>query len=260
MPEVTKYPAGTPSWVDLASPDVDRSLDFYGQLLGWTFDEGSPETGGYRMARKGGKSVAGVAPLMEGQPPAWTTYISVDDADKTAAAVGEAGGQVLMEPMDVMNFGRMAIFMDPTGAAIAVWQPRDHIGSELVNEPGAVVWNELATRDADAAKEFYSAVFGWNWTLMSPDGDAYWLFLVGERTTGGLMPMVGDMWPPEIPSHWMVYFDVDDADAAAAKVTELGGSVTVPPTDIPPGRFAVVNDPSGAVFSIIAVTQPDPAP
>jgi uncharacterized protein len=263
MPEVTKYPAGTPSWVDLGSPDPDASASFYGDLFGWTIVEAGPveETGGYRMCHLRDKIVAGLGPLMgEGQRPSWTTYVSVDDADKTAARVTEAGGQVLVEPMDVMAAGRMAVFVDPTGAMFSIWQPGETIGAQLVNEPGTLCWNELATRDAETAKSFYSHVFDWTWQRMDGDGPEYWMFEVSSRVSGGLMPMVGDMWPADLPSHWMTYFAVDDADVSAARVTELGGSVIVPPTDIPPGRFAVVNDPHGAAFSILKLKQADPAP
>ena len=263
MPEVTKYPAGTPSWVDLGSPDPDAAASFYGDLFGWKVVQVEPveETGGYRMCHLRDNIVAGLGPLMgEGQPPSWTTYVSVDDADKTAARVSEAGGQVLVEPMDVMAAGRMAVFMDPTGAVFSIWQPGETIGAQLVNEPGTLCWNELATRDAETAKNFYSHVFDWTWQPMAVDGPEYWMFEVGGRVSGGLMPMVGDMWPADLPSHWMTYFAVDDADASAAKVTELGGNVSVPPTDIPPGRFAVVSDPHGAVFSILKLDQADPAP
>jgi predicted enzyme related to lactoylglutathione lyase len=202
-----------------------------------------------------------MGPLMgEGQPPSWTTYVSVDDADKTAARVTEAGGQVLMEAMDVMAAGRMAVFMDPTGAAFSIWQPGETIGAQLVNEPGTLCWNELATRDAGAAKTFYSHVFDWTWQPMAPGGPEYWMLEVAGRVSGGLMPMVGDMWPADMPSHWMTYFAVDDSAASATQVSELGGAVMVPPTDIPPGRFAVVNDPHGAVFSILKLNQADPAP
>jgi uncharacterized protein len=262
MPDVTHYPPGTPSWVDLSSPDIDASAAFYGALLGWNVVEAGPveETGGYRMAFLRDKPVSGMGPAMgEGQPPSWTTYMTVEDADKTAAAVAEAGGQTLLEPMDVLTVGRTAIFLDPTGAAFAVWQPRDHIGAGVVNEPGALCWNELTTRDAEAAKSFYSQVFGWTWEPVPMDEITYSMFQVDGRVAGGLVTM-NDQWPPEIPAHWMVYFAVDDCDASAAKVSELGGAVSVPPTDIPPGRFAVVNDPHGAMFSVIALVQADGGP
>ncbi len=262
MPEVTKYPPGTPSWGDLGTTDVDASARFYRGLFGWSVEEaGDPElTGGYRMATLQGKPVAGIGPMMsEGQPPAWTTYITVDDADKTAAQVAEAGGQTLLEPMEVLTVGRMAIFLDPTGAAFAVWQPRDHIGAGLVNDPGAMCWNELTTRDVEAAKAFYSQVFGWTWEAMPMEGFTYWMFQVGGRGVGGLMTM-DDNWPAEVPAHWMLYFAVDDCDASAAKAGELGGNVSVPPTDIAVGRFSVLNDPHGAVFSVIKLNETDTGP
>jgi uncharacterized protein len=261
MAEVTKYPPGTPSWADLGTPDIDASARFYSGMFGWQIDEVGPveETGGYRIATLRGKRVAGLGPLMgEGQPTAWSTYIAVDDADKTAALVGDNGGQVLMAPMDVMQAGRMAVFMDPTGAAFSIWQAGDTIGAELVNEPGTMSWNELATRDAERAKEFYASAFGWTWQAMD-EGESYWMLLVNGRVSGGLMPM-GDQFPPEVPAHWMVYFAVDDADASADKAKSLGGTVMVPPTDIPPGRFSVIQDPQGAAFTVIKLLQPDPAP
>jgi uncharacterized protein len=262
MAEVTKYPPGTPSWVDLASPDIEGSARFYSKLFGWQVNEAGPveETGGYRIATLRDKSVAGMSPPMggEGQPPAWNTYISVDDVDKTTAFVSDNGGQVLMGPMDVMDAGRMAVYMDPTGAVVSAWQPGNHIGAQLVNEPGALSWNELATRDVDRAKEFYSNVFGWTWQPMD-ESQSYWMLEVNGRVSGGLMPM-GDQFPPEVPNHWMVYFAVADTDASAEKAKGLGATVMVPPTDIPPGRFAALTDPQGAAFTIIKLEQPDGAP
>ena len=164
MSERTSYAPGTPCWVDLATPDLEAAVEFYGPLFGWEMPElpKLEQMGGYRRAKKGGKDVAGMMPLMqEGQPPAWSTYVSVADADATAAAVKENGGSVISEPMDVMELGRMAIFADPTGAVFGIWQPGTFAGAELVNEPGALAWNELNTRDPSAAKAFYGAVFGW---------------------------------------------------------------------------------------------------
>ena len=161
----TTYEPGTPSWVDFASPDLDASIEFYGGLFGWDVpeSENAEQTGGYRLAMKDGKPAAGMMPQMqEGQPSAWTTYISVEDAEATAAAVKEAGGTVIAEPMDVMDLGTMAVFADPTGAVFGVWQPGTFHGAGVVNEPGAIAWNELNTRDLAGAKEFYGAVFGWD--------------------------------------------------------------------------------------------------
>lgn len=254
MSERTSYTPGTPSWVDLGSPDVDASAEFYGALFGWDVQEaGDPEqTGGYRMAYLSEKPVAGMMKLMqEGQPPAWTTYVSVQDADATAAKVGEAGGSVMMDPMDVLDVGRMAVLADPTGAVFSIWQPRAHPGAGLVNEPGAFAWNELNTRDPDAAKAFYGAVFGWDIEDHEMEGmGTYTEWKQGEDPMGGMMDMRGRV-PDEVPAHWLTYFAVEDTDASVEKVKELGGGVAFGPIDIPAGRFAVVHDSYGAMFAVI---------
>lgn len=260
MSERTSYTPGTPSWVDLGSPDLDAAVEFYGALFGWDVHEaGDPEqTGGYRMAYLSDKPVAGMMPLMqEGQPPAWTTYVSVEDADATAAAVREAGGSVIAEPMDVMDVGRMAVFADPAGAVFSIWQPRAHPGAGLVNEPGAFTWNELNTRDPGAAKPFYAAVFGWDIEDHEMEGmGTYTEWKQGEDPMGGMMDMRGRV-PDEVPPHWLTYFAVEDTDATVEKVKELGGGVAFGPIDIPAGRFAVVHDPHGAMFAVIKM--PDEA-
>ncbi len=160
MPE---YAPGTPSWVELSSPDTDAAAEFYGGLMGWSATEPGPaETGGYRMFQQDGKNIGGLmGHMQEGQPTAWATYVSVADADETAAKVKAAGGTAVVEPMDVMDIGRMAFFADPTGAVFGIWQPKTFTGADLVNEPGSLCWNEVLTRDADADKAFYPAVFGW---------------------------------------------------------------------------------------------------
>jgi hypothetical protein len=248
--EMTSYLPGTPSWVDLGTPDPQAAADFYAGLFGWEVVDQGAEAGNYRMCSLRGHSVAGIGPAQQPGRPYWTTYISVADAEKTAAAVTEHGGSVLAGPMAVFDLGTMAVFADPEGAAFAVWQPAAHIGSGLANEPGSVVWNELTTRAPERATAFYSAVFGWEPVSEQLGDMPYVTWKQNGRTIGGLMVM-GDGWPAEVPAHWMVYFEVADADAAAARITELGGTVSVPPTDIPPGRFAVANDPQGAVFSIM---------
>jgi predicted enzyme related to lactoylglutathione lyase len=259
MPEVTEYAPGTPSWVDLASPDPDASARFYGGLFGWDAAETGPveETGGYRMLQRDGRNIAGLGPTQgEGQPAMWTTYVRTGDAEATAAKVREAGGRVMMEPFDVLGAGRMAVFVDPGGAFISVWQPQRHHGADLVNEPGAFCWNELATRDVDAAKRFYGAVFGWDAETNAYGETSYTEWKLGGRSIGGMIQM-NEQWPEDVPPHWMVYFATDDVDAATRRVEELGGKVSVPPTDTPAGRFTVVNDPHGAVFSIIELATGD---
>jgi predicted enzyme related to lactoylglutathione lyase len=257
MTEVSQHAPGTPSWVDLASPDPDASARFYRGLFGWTATEPGPveETGGYRMLQRDGRDVAGLGPVQsEGQPAMWTTYVSTDDADAVAERVREAGGQVIMEPFDVFDAGRMAVFGDALGAVISVWQPRATIGAQVVNEPGSLAWNELAARDIDAAKRFYEAVFGWQAETNAYGDTSYTEWKLDGRSVGGMIEM-NEQWPAEIPAHWMVYFAVEDIDAAVARAQELGGKVAVEPTDTPVGRFAVLNDPHGAVFSVIRLSR-----
>lgn len=257
MSEAPDYVPGTPSWVDLSSPDPDASAAFYGALFGWeAFSAGPPEqTGGYRMFTLGGQQVAGLGPLPEGQPAWWTTYVTVADADETVAKAQAVGGRVMLAPMDVLDAGRMAVLADPLGAVFAIWQPDQHHGAAVVNEPGALCWNELACRDIEQAKTFYGAVFGWQGDTSTTEGMTYTEWRLAGRTIGGMIEM-NEQWPPEVPPHWMVYFAVADCDATAARCTELGGKVSAPPTDIRPGRFAVLNDPHGVVFSVIQMAQP----
>jgi hypothetical protein len=254
MAEMTAYEPGTPSWVDLSSADTKESAQFYGSLFGWEWAE-APDGGGYGMFSQGGKVIAGLGPIMQpGQPEAWTTYVSVADADATAAKVTAAGGTVLMPPMDVLDVGRMAIFMDDGGAVIAAWQPRRHIGAELVNEPVSLTWNELVSADIDKSKAFYGAVFGWEGDTNQMGPMTYTEWKLGGRTIGGMMAL-GPQLPEGTPPHWMTYWAVADTDATAAKVTELGGTLMAPPTDIPPGRFAVIADPHGAVSAVIRMAN-----
>lgn len=254
MSERTSYEPGTPSWVDLGSPDLDAAAEFYAGLFGWQVPaaENVEQTGGYRRATKDGADVAGLMPLMqEGQPTVWSSYVAVADADATAAAVKEAGGTVMAEPMDVMDLGRMAIFADPTGAVFGIWQAGTFPGAGRVNEPGALAWNELGTRDVDAAKAFYGAVFGWGFEDhdMGEMG-TYTEWQLDGNAIGGMMDIGGRM-PDEIPAHWLVYFAVENTDAAVETVKSSGGDVRFGPIDIPAGRFAVVGDPQGAVFAVI---------
>lgn len=253
MPE---YAPGTPSWVELSTPDADASAAFYDELMGWRATEPGPaeETGGYRMFQYDGKNVAGMMPHMQqGQPTAWATYISVADADETASKVKEAGGNTIVEPMDVMDLGRMAFFMDPSGAAFGVWQPRNFAGADLVNEPGSLCWNEVLTRDAESGKAFYPQVFGWHAGRPSFEGapDTYTVWEAEGRPVGGMMQMSDEYFPAEVPSHWNVCFAVADCDATVAKARELGGTVTQEPMDMPIGRFAGIVDPQGASFTIM---------
>jgi len=253
MAEFTSYPPGTPCWVDLSTSDVAAAEAFYSALFGWEVGDTGPEGGGYAMFLKSGKYVAGVGPLpMEGQPPAWTTYVCVDDADATLSKVKAAGGAVFVEPMDVLDVGRMAVFADPTGAPVALWQPRAHQGAQLANEPGAFCWNELQTRDTEAAKVFYRAVFGWDAHTTESPVMAYTEWKRGEEAIAGMMDMPDDV-PPQVPAFWLVYFAVTDCDATVAEASDLGGATLVAPMDVRPGRFSVLTDPNGAVFAVMAM-------
>ena len=263
MPERTSYTQGTPSWVDLPTTDQAAAKAFYAGLFGWTYDDqpmGAEGEGGegqvYSMAMLGGHEVAAIStqpPEMAaaGAPPMWNTYLAVDSVDDATAKVEAAGGKVAMAPFDIMDAGRMSFVIDPAGAPVALWQANQHIGATLVNEPGAISWNELVTTDPGVTK-FYSDVVGLTAETMDMGQSPYTVFKAGEAMVGGSMaPQM-----PGVPNHWHVYFGTDDADATAAKAAELGGSVIVPPFDTPVGRMAVLSDPQGAVFSIIKPTPP----
>ena len=253
MPARTSYLQGTPNWVDLQTTDADAAKAFYGTLLGWTFDDQPmPEGQVYSMAKLGEENVAAIAPqspdmAAAGVPPMWNTYLAVDSVDEAVTKVEAAGGQIAMAPFDVMNAGRMAFVLDPGGAAVGLWQAGQHIGATRVNEPGAVLWNELITADPAGSTGFYQQVVGLTTSDMEMEGQKYTVFEAGGQQVGGTTPPQ----MPGVPNHWHVYFATADADATAAKATELGGSVLVTPFDSPVGRMAVLRDPQGATFSII---------
>jgi predicted enzyme related to lactoylglutathione lyase len=254
------YAPGTPSWVELSTAQADASAAFYGELMGWSPSEAGPadETGGYRMFQQNGQNVGGLMGHMEeGQPTAWATYVSVADADETAAKVKAAGGNVIVEPMDVMDIGRMAVFADPTGAVFGVWQPKSFTGADLVNVPNSLCWNEVLTRDADTNKAFYPAVFGWTATRPTFEGapENYTVWEADGKPVGGMMQMSDEYFPPQVPPHWSVCFAVADADATVAKARELGATIANEPMDMPIGRFAGLIDPQGASFTIMQMAS-----
>jgi predicted enzyme related to lactoylglutathione lyase len=260
MSERNSYDPGTPCWVELSgTPDVEASARFYGDLFGWEVPElpASAEMGGYRRAKLRDRDVAGVSPQMEdGQPTVWATYVSVADADATTAAVTNAGGSVVAEAMDVMELGRMAVFADPQGAVFGIWQPGTFQGAELVNEYGTFGWNELGTRDTAAAKEFYGAVFGWGSVdEESERAGTYTVWKLGEAMVGGMLDMNALGMPAEVPPNWLIYFTVEDTDAAVETAKSAGGGVRMEPIDIPIGRFAVLADQFGAVFAVMQPSE-----
>jgi uncharacterized protein len=274
MPERDGYIPGVPCWVDTSQPDPEAAAEFYGVLFGWEVENVLPpdSPGKYFIARIRGADVAAVGSIPEGAPPMalWNTYVWVESADEAAAKVRDAGGSVVTEPFDVMDSGRMAVFADPEGAVFCVWQAKEHKGAQIVNEHGSLNFNVLNTRDADAAKPFYGAVFGWE-VLELPGGFEMWT-LPGygdhletihpdvrkqvEESGGpeGFVDVVASINPigddqPDTPPHWGVTFAVDDADAIAEKAAELGGNVVAPPFDAPWVRMTVISDPQGATFT-----------
>jgi predicted enzyme related to lactoylglutathione lyase len=272
MPERDGYIPGVPCWVDTSQPNPKAAVDFYGGLFGWEFEDVMPEgaPGEYYIGRIRGGDVAAVGSIPEGAPrmAMWNTYVWVESTDATAAKVLDAGGKVLMEPFDVMDAGRMAVFADPEGAVFCVWQANKHRGARVVNEHGALNFNALNTRDANGAKPFYHAVFGWQ-TLTLDSGVEMWT-LPGygdhlERDNPGLRKQVEEFGAhpgfidvvatinpiadePDVPPHWSVTFGTDDADATAETAARLGGRVVMPPFDAPWVRMTVLADPQGAFF------------
>jgi predicted enzyme related to lactoylglutathione lyase len=253
MPE---YPPGTPSWVELSTPDPVASAEFYGAVMRWNATEPGPveETGGYQMFQQDEQRIAGLMRHMqEGQPTAWATYFSVADADDIAAKVKAAGGSVVVDPMDVTDIGRMAFFVDPAGAVFGVWQPKSFAGADLVDEPNSLCWNEVLTRDGQAERAFYPAVFGWTAGRAPFEGapESYVVWELDGKPVGGMMEMTDEYFPPEVPPHWAVCFAVADCDATVATAREHGATVTTEPMDMPIGRFANLIDPQGASFSVM---------
>jgi uncharacterized protein len=257
MPQRTSYDQGTPSWVDLQTPDPDAAKSFYTALFGWTYDDQPiPEGGVYSMAMMGKEQVAAMAqqpPEMAtaGAPAFWNTYLAVDDVDAAVAKAEGAGGKTLMPAMDVMDAGRVGFVADAGGAAVGLWQAKEHIGATLVNEPGTIVWNELVTEDPVAAEPFYREVVGLTTTTMEMGDQPYTLWVAGDAQVGGLMaPQT-----PGTPNHWHVYFEVEDTDKAIETAQEQSGRVVAGPFDTPVGRIASLADPQGGVFSVL---QPPP--
>lgn len=258
MTHVESHPPGTPTWVDLSTTDPEAARAFYTGLFGWTFQIGGPELGGYALAALDGRNVGGLGPRMPDSPgpTAWTLYFATADAAATCAAIKQHGGGVMVEPMDVMGEGWMAIASEPTGGVFGLWQPGRNKGSQVIDEPGALAWNELNTRDLKKASEFLGRVFGHEVKKLEDPGMEYVTLHLGDRTVGGILQM-NAQWPAEVPPHWMIYFAVADTDASCARVRELGGKVCVPPFDTPYGRISVVEDPQGALFSLVK-TKPQP--
>ena len=251
MGERTKYAPGTFSWADLTTTDQPAAKAFYSALFGWEAEDMPVGEGVfYSMMSIDGKNVAAIAPQPEqqrdaGVPPTWQSYVTVEDADATVQRAKELGGTAHADAFDVMEAGRMAVLQDPHGAFFMIWQPRAHIGAQLVNSPGTLTWNELSCPDFDATTAFYGGLFGWTFAPFEGSPESYLLIQNGESGNGGIRPLQ----PPDMPPHWLAYFGVEDLDASLAKLEELGGSKVTDPIDIGVGRIAVVRDPQGAAFA-----------
>ena len=253
MPQRDEAPIGAPCWIDLFTSDPDRSRSFYGELFGWTSEEAGEEYGGYINFSKDGLPVAGAMRNdgQSGTPDVWSVYLATEDAKATADAAAANGGQVLVPAMDVGEQGTMAVVTDAGGAAIGIWQPGLHRGFGIHGEPGTPTWFELFTRDYDASVEFYRQVFGWDTHVAGDTPEFRYTTLgEGESQLAGIMDASGFL-PEGVPAHWSIYFGVEDADAALAKIVELGGSVVRPAEDTPYGRLAEAADPTGAHFKLI---------
>ncbi|MFI1964205.1 VOC family protein [Streptomyces pathocidini] len=256
--KITEPVLSAPAWAELGTSDPEGAAAFYGRVLGWRAEtDPRPEAGGYTRLLLDDDPVAGLVPHQAaGQPVAWTFSVAVADADGTAGEVPKAGGTVLLDPTDVLDLGRYAVIADPGGAVLTLWEARTFRGAARLNEPGALCWVELATRDTAAAEAFYGSVFGW-----SAEGGPYVHWGVGGRNFGGMVRM-DERYPEGAPPHWTLYFAVLNVDAAVNTATEAGGSVGYPAMDIPgTGRVAGLYDPQGGAFAVytpegVARTEP----
>lgn len=254
MGERTRHEAGTFSWTDLTTTDQDGAKSFYGALFDWEATDNPVGDGVvYSMMKLRGKNVCAISPQPPqqrdaGVPPVWNSYITVQSADQALERARQLGATVHAPAFDVMDAGRMGVVQDPQGAFFLVWEPKQQIGAGLVNAPGALSWNELASPDLDAAARFYAELFGWTIESLPDSPMPYLMIQNADKGNGGIRGVM----PPETTSHWLVYFGIDDIAAGVAKVSELGGTQIVPPTSIGTGTIAVARDPQGAAFALYA--------
>ena len=260
MSERTEYAPGTFCWPELVASDSDKAKEFYKALFNWEITDKPIGDGQvYSMASIRDKAVGAMYEMFseqrdQGVPTHWVSYVSVANVDETVEKARSLGANVIVEPMDVFDAGRMAAIIDTIGAVISFWQPFKHIGAEIVNENGALVWNELATNETDKAKEFYSDLLGWTSQDMNIGGIDYTLLMNGEKMAGGIISMQEE-WC-DMPPVWFVYFAVDDCDGIVQKAESLGGKVVSPPKDLEGvGRMAMITDSQGALFAVIKLDQ-----
>jgi predicted enzyme related to lactoylglutathione lyase len=255
MGERASYEPGTFSWVDLQTDDLEAARRFYGELFGWDYNDIPIGDGAvYSMAQVQGHNVAGLGERQdESIPPHWNCYVTVADAGASAARAAELGAALLAGPFDVFDAGRMAAFADPQGAVLSVWQAKESIGAGVVNVPGALTWNDLISPDVEASAGFYRDLFGWEIAEVEGSDGQYWSITNGGRLNGGMMPM-----PPGGHPAWNLYFACEDCDTTLALAGELGAETVMGPIDVPNGsRFAILRDPSNAVFSVASGQMDD---
>lgn len=260
MTRIDSHAPGSFNWFDLMTPDMAASKEFYGELFGWqAVDQPSDGGGPYALFQKENDPVTGVGQMSQdmiasGMPPVWSAYVNTTDLEGMLERVVDLGGRTLFGPIDVMDHGRLAYFQDLEGAVLALWQPKQHIGSCRRHEAGTVCWTELATRDISAATEFYTSVFGWE-AVDNPHGPpaGYRTLKNGAIDIGGILQMT-DEWG-DAPAHWSVYFEVDDCAASARKLAELGGKVKFGPFEAPVGHIAVCADDVGAHFYLMQLSE-----
>lgn len=268
MTERTDYPSGAPCWIETLQPDPDGAAQFYGQLLGWQFDEPTsmPEGlgGQYLQARVAGRLVAGIGQAPATAPAAlWSTFIRVDDVEATLTRVADAGGAVLAGPLQAGTAGRLAVVADPAGIAFGLWQPGSRVGAQRINAPGTWAMSALHTPTPERAQAFYGTVFGWQLQPVPGTPLALWRLpgYVGGGGQGQPLPedVVAVMTltdeASEVPPHWAVNLCVEDVDATARRAVALGGRLLLPPTDTPGFRSAVVADPQQGVIAISAARR-----
>jgi predicted enzyme related to lactoylglutathione lyase len=243
----TPWPAGTPCWVDLAVPDVSVATAFYGAVLGWSFVDSGERYGHFHLAYSGDRAAAAIGPAPQsGRPPVWTVYLATEDAGATAELITGAGGSVLAGPAEVAGGARMAIALDPTGAAFGVWQAGGMIGAEVVAEPGALAWTDVRSSHPAADEDFYSAVFGYTYQPVPGAPAGYATIHIGNGD-----PVAGLVGAPDgVPSHWLSYFAVDDVDRAVAIAARGGAEVLLPAEETGSGRIGILTDPFGATFAL----------
>lgn len=254
-------------WIDLSAHDMPKAIEFYGQLFGWQAmqqeTQGGPPYAFFVDGQNGCAAVGQMSDEMKAQgiPPMWNSYVCVADCAASEAKAKELGATITVPTMEVPGHGKLCFMLDPDGGSIALWQTTSKSGPGLkIHEPGSLAWNELMCRDVDKAKQFYGALFGWEFVDMpmtSPAGEmTYTMARSGDTDVAGMMPMVGPQFEG-VPTHWMVYFAVDNCADMTQKAEGLGGKVLVPPMTIQVGTFSCVSDVQGGTFSMIQRSNAD---